>query len=355
MAALSVNNPVIASGERPSRDGVEKLWSAFPLTTQPNKVSSHGKAAPEPAGSGPVRTAPSRDRSSPEPRPHHWDASALALWIAVAMAGAALLAWVVLRRRSKQGGMRMVEFFRSRTRRTDDGDEPAAETEWVSTGPGIYQPVTDTAGAEVARTEPSGEAPPFETLAAEPGRLGEHVASIVAAAEAAADKIRAEAGRGAEQTRSETARLVKEMRTRVTEETEAERAEARRMVEEAKAAAEEIRAEADGYADGRRREADARAAQTVRDAEERAAAIAGTAGERNRVLLTNVAASEVRLRELAESLRTVASSLDEIVEEGESMQTSLNPARRVRASRGQEDAEESANSASSSIGAEAGV
>ena len=78
----------------------------------------------------------------------------------------------------------MVEFFRSRTRRTDDGDEPAAETEWVSTGPGIYQPVTDTAGAEVARTEPSGEAPPFETLAAEPGRLGEHVASIVAAAEA---------------------------------------------------------------------------------------------------------------------------------------------------------------------------
>jgi hypothetical protein len=51
----------------------------------------------------------------------------------------------------------------------------------------------------------------------------------------------------------------------------------------------------------------------VREAERRAASIAEAAAERHRVVLANIETSESRLRDLAESLRRVAGSLDTIV------------------------------------------
>jgi vacuolar-type H+-ATPase subunit E/Vma4 len=143
--------------------------------------------------------------------------------------------------------------------------------------------------------------------------VGEHVASVLAAAEGAAQRIRSEAQQEAKETEQEAARAANEIRTRATQEAQAERASSRRLVDEAEVASRAIRAEADQYADDRRREAEAQAAQTVRDAERRAASIADTSDERNRVLLANIAESETRLRDLAQSLRGVAASLDDVV------------------------------------------
>jgi membrane protein involved in colicin uptake len=233
----------------------------------------------------------------------------------------------------------MSAFFRSRSRRTGGGSEPPVDTELSATGSGVYKRVMDATRIEGAPTPPPVDAdaatppveePPSETLMGG-GRVGEHVGSVIAAAEVAAEKIREEAHQEAQETRSEAARLAEELRTKATEETEAERDAARRLVEDAKASADEIRSAADEYSTERRREADANAEQTIRDAQERADTIADTAAEREHVLLANIAASEDRLHELAESLRGVASSLDDVVGEGDSLEGSLQPGRRGNA------------------------
>jgi hypothetical protein len=55
----------------------------------------------------------------------------------------------------------------------------------------------------------------------------------------------------------------------------------------------------------------------VQDAERRASSIADSSEGRHRALLVNIAASEGRLRDLANSLRGLASSLDDAVGAGE--------------------------------------
>jgi hypothetical protein len=147
----------------------------------------------------------------------------------------------------------------------------------------------------------------------EVSHLGAHIAGVLAAAENAAKNLIADAEREANEAREEATRIADDIRTRATEEAQAERTSARRTIEEAELSAKGVRSDAESYADARRREADAQAAQIVREAEQRASSLASTADERHRVLLANIAASENRLRELAKSLRAVASSLDSVV------------------------------------------
>lgn len=135
--------------------------------------------------------------------------------------------------------------------------------------------------------------------------VGDHIASVLAAAETAASNLRAAAEEEAT-----------EIRLSVTHESEAARASARQIVEEAEAAGAEIRREADRYAEDRRRTADEQAATIVSEAKRNALSIAETAQERHRVVLTNIATSEVRLRDLAKNLRSVASALDTVVGDG---------------------------------------
>jgi hypothetical protein len=147
--------------------------------------------------------------------------------------------------------------------------------------------------------------------------VGDHITSVLAAAERAASKLRAEAEQDARQLRDQAQQAVTELRLKAKQEGETARASAQLIVEEAEAAAADTRGEADRYADNRRREADAHAAKIVFEAERSASSIAEMSEERHRVVLTNIATSEARLRDLAKSLRGVASALDTVVGDGD--------------------------------------
>jgi len=147
-------------------------------------------------------------------------------------------------------------------------------------------------------------------------RVGDHVAKVLAAAEEAAAKLRAEADLEARTTRENAAKAAADLTAHAEEKAQAERAAARRALEEAEATAAGLRADADEYVEERRRQADEQAALIVRDAERRAARIAETAADRHRIVLSNIEASESRLTELAKSMRLVAGTLDEVVSAG---------------------------------------
>ena len=334
--AVVVGAPTALAAPPPTPGGVEKLWSQFPLTTP-----ARGKpAAVHPAPSGGKRPHVAKQPAAPatpartEPTPsQHAQArnSGTDGRIVVAMGSTAVvvavLALALLSRRgslsrtsSNSEGGEMPDFLRPRGRK--DGKEQGENTDaggWVSTAVGSYSVRTADGGGGVTEPPapvekaPEEPEPVSESAGLDMSSVGEHVASVLAAAEGAAQRIRSEAQQEAKETEQEAARAANEIRTRATQEAQAERASSRRLVDEAEVASRGIRAEADQYADDRRREAEAQAAQTVRDAERRAASIADTSDERNRVLLANIAESETRLRDLAQSLRGVAASLDDVV------------------------------------------
>jgi hypothetical protein len=143
-------------------------------------------------------------------------------------------------------------------------------------------------------------------------QVGVHVASVLAAAESAAERLRTEAEEEAERMRREATKAANDLRVRATAEVEAQRTEARRQASLAGEEASKVRSEADRYAEARRHEADEESMRIVREAEDQAAALAADADERNRELSTDIAASETRMRRLAASLRDVADRLDDV-------------------------------------------
>ena len=143
--------------------------------------------------------------------------------------------------------------------------------------------------------------------------VGEHITSVLAAAEAAASKLRADAQTQATIVREEAEQVAIEIRRRASLEAETTRTSAHQVLEEAEVSAADMRSEADRYSAHQRREADAHSAKLILEAERKAAAIADTSQERHHVVLTNIATAEERLRELAKSLRHVASALDTVV------------------------------------------
>ena len=145
---------------------------------------------------------------------------------------------------------------------------------------------------------------------------------MLAAAEAAAAKLRTDTEQEAITVREEAKQTAKEIRRQAKEESETARASAKQMFEEAETAIKDVRADADRYAVNCRREADAQAAKIVFEAEPNAGSIAeDTSKERHRVVLTNIATSEARLRDLAKSFRGVASALDTVVGDGQGEET----------------------------------
>ena len=150
------------------------------------------------------------------------------------------------------------------------------------------------------------------STSADLAQVGVHVASVLAAAESAAERLRTEAEEEAERTRREAMKAADDLRVRTAGEAEAQRAEARRQASLAEEEASRVRSEADSYAEARRHEADEESMRIVREAEDHAAALAADADERNRELSTDIAASETRMRRLAASLREVADRLDDV-------------------------------------------
>jgi hypothetical protein len=329
VTAAVVAVPVaVAAPPRTPGAGVEQLWSQFPLTTTRPSVNrkarlgveSHPAAKPATGPTTPVHTKLQSSHRS-------WADGGTAVAVGSSLVVVAALALVLVlsfrRTRSNRGGKAMPEFLRPRGHKDGKEEiEETTETEWVTTAPGIYKARTDDDATSVSQSPGTAEDGASVLRSSESGGLdmasvGEHIASVLASAEAAAQKIRMEAEKDAEETREEAARLANDVRASATQEAQANVASSRELVDEAKAASRGIRSDADRYADERRREADAEAAQVVRDAERRAASIADASGERDRVLLANIAASESRLRDLAKNLRGMAGSLDDVVGDAE--------------------------------------
>jgi F0F1-type ATP synthase membrane subunit b/b' len=139
------------------------------------------------------------------------------------------------------------------------------------------------------------------------GKLGEHVTSVLEAANAAAAKIRdearASAERLAERTRNEATALLEEAGV----ETEHLRAETEKEIRE-------TRQRANDYAAEKRREAEGEAAAIVARAKREASEHTNAAQERGSALASNVALSEERLRQLVGGLRDLAGRLEELVQ-----------------------------------------
>jgi chromosome segregation ATPase len=144
--------------------------------------------------------------------------------------------------------------------------------------------------------------------------IGEHITSVLEAAEAAATAIRAEAlaeaERDAERIKREAEAEVEGARRDAASAAE----EANALRTEAERASFETRSRADAYAEQKRKEADAEVAQLVvrarQDADEQ---LSGT-HERQRALDRSVALTEERLRKLTSGLRELATRLEALVD-----------------------------------------
>lgn len=136
-----------------------------------------------------------------------------------------------------------------------------------------------------------------QRLAGDYSRFGEHVASVLTAAEAAAERL--------------------------TE-------QAHQKAEEILADARNVHAQADVYAEQKQREADAEAAKTLEGAELTASRQVYEARQRNETLHKDLELTETRLHDLVTGLRTLASHLEELLgterekNVDEALRTSLN-------------------------------
>ncbi len=146
------------------------------------------------------------------------------------------------------------------------------------------------------------------------GRLGEHVSSVLEAANKAAAKIREDARTNAErvakQSQSEAQALLEQAQEHVeklSRESERERAEA-------KTESREMTQRAEAYVAEKRREAEAEATGILSRARREASEHTRAAQERRSALASDVALSEERLGQLVGGLRNLAVRLEELVQ-----------------------------------------
>ena len=161
------------------------------------------------------------------------------------------------------------------------GAEPGPGEEWPGTGD---EDTFRSLGA-LRLVEPESPAPSPSLTSA-----GEYVVSVLAAADEAAEKLRLDAEEEARLTRQLLEEEADDLHARLVAETEA-----------AEARANELQANAEETA-----------ARIVGEAEERAAEIEHVAADRHRVLLSDIASSESRMTNLAETLHRVATQLEEV-------------------------------------------
>jgi vacuolar-type H+-ATPase subunit H len=166
------------------------------------------------------------------------------------------------------------------------------------------------------------------------GELGEHVASVLKAAEFAAKEIRTQAEQEAAAKVSEAGRQA----GKILHDAEGLRAE----TEEANTL---MREQAEAYAGRTRRDADVEASKVLQSAEEGAAIRVRDEELRQRVLREDIKRTEKRLTELGMGLHALAAQLEELVS------ADRPPADEVDRGRGGDDASLDA-SLVASIGAE---
>ena len=160
---------------------------------------------------------------------------------------------------------------------------------------------------------PVAGAPEVERAEGGFAELGQHVATVLATAREAAEKIEGDARREAaqvlERAQAEAAETLSQAREKAGE-IEADTNEKRSA---AIAASEDIRSRADAYAEQKRQEADEATAEALARAERQARNRARAAEERQQALDSHVERTEERLRKLVTGLRELAGRLDVLV------------------------------------------
>jgi cell division septum initiation protein DivIVA len=144
-------------------------------------------------------------------------------------------------------------------------------------------------------------------------RLGDHVSSILSAAEEAAIRIQEEARQEAERVREQAQKEAAASAEAARQDTDAIRADAERLRADAKESTTEARQAADTYAANKRADAETKAREFLAKAERQAAASDKDAERRQRALKTDISLTEERLRQLATGLRELATRLDKLV------------------------------------------
>jgi cell division septum initiation protein DivIVA len=181
----------------------------------------------------------------------------------------------------------------------------------------------DAVTVEPTPEEPSdaseAEAPPERAASVDGmrGRVGEHVESVLQAAEDAAARLVEEAEAHAKRIREDAERdaasRVDEARGTAARLTE----EAQQFHSEARATADEVRATAEEEASTRRADAEEEAARLRADAERDASTFVERTAARYEDLVNDTALAEDRLRRLVGGLRDVADRLDDLLEPAE--------------------------------------
>ena len=168
-------------------------------------------------------------------------------------------------------------------------------------------------GAEQVETTPPEPPAAAERMEGGFAELGQHVATVLATAREAAEKIESDARREAaqllERAQAEAAETLSDARDKAAQ-IEAETNEKRSA---AIAASEDIRSRADAYAEQKRQEADEATAEALARAERQARDRARAAEERQQALDSHVERTEERLRKLVTGLRELAGRLDVLV------------------------------------------
>ena len=146
-------------------------------------------------------------------------------------------------------------------------------------------------------------------------RLGDHVSSILSAAEEAATRIQDEARQEAERVREQAQKEAAASAEAARQETASIKANVERLRADTEESATRAREAADRYAAKTRAEAEAKAQEIVASAERQAVVADKNAERRHRALKTDISLSEDRLRQLATGLHELATRLDKLVAE----------------------------------------
>jgi hypothetical protein len=152
------------------------------------------------------------------------------------------------------------------------------------------------------------------TVAPAYAQFGEHLSSVLQAANEAAKKVEDDARSEAERLRKRTQSQAASTLDGARRESEKLLAEADRLRTEAENESSQTRKQAETYAAGKLRDAEAKAADIVSRAERVAQNRAIAAEERSRELEANVDLAEVRLQQLATGLVDTASRLEGLIE-----------------------------------------
>jgi hypothetical protein len=147
------------------------------------------------------------------------------------------------------------------------------------------------------------------------GKLGEHVTSVLEAANEAAGKIRDEARKNAGEIAARAQGEARASLEKARAETDELSHEANRLRVEAEEESRDMKQRANAYASEKRQEAERQASAVISRAKREATEHTKSAQERRLALARNVELSEQRLRQLVGGLRDLAGRLEELLQD----------------------------------------